>query len=114
MIGGDRVSNEGNAWLNMFILLTFNIFSCQYLAEIFYKREIIVEELDFFVAILIGLFVYFKSVYKNKFLSNILKFKLYTKTQNILGSGAVILYFVLSIILFFYLYDYHRAFINKS
>ena len=113
-IGGDRTSNEANAWLNLTILINFNLQSVIYLTEQYYHKEIINRTFNFIVGLLVGLLVYLKSIYKNKFKSDIIKFESMPKSKKIGGLVVLVIYIIVSIVMFFHLYNYHRAIMGLS
>ena len=110
-IGNGDVASEGNTWANLIIFLGFNAVSIKILIEILINKKILNGEIELFSFILIGVFVYFKSIYKKRFLSyeKLFEYESKSKSKRLIGTILASIYCITSIAVFFYLYDIHQS-----
>jgi hypothetical protein len=108
-IGNGEVASEGNTWCNLIIFLGFNAVSIKMWIELLLNKKIPGGILDVALFILIGIFVYFKSIYRNRYFSYEKLFEGHSKTKRLIGTIVVSIYCIASIAIFFYMLKLYRA-----
>jgi len=107
-IGSGDSSSKINAWTNTTVLLAFNVFSIGFIIEIYLKKRIVNEFNGGSIWLITGLLVYYTSVYNNSYLVSIEQFSTISTRNRRISSVALMLYFLFSFVIFFYLYDLHQ------
>lgn len=96
------ITSAANAYMMTSVFITFNLAVVICIVNLIAERLVVKDFLLYFISFLPLVLVYFKSIYKGKYLLDNRLFKGESKTKSVIGAILVVAYCIISIWLFTY------------